>query len=621
MQTSNGLDQNISADTRRFTSHYKFMGKINLSGFAIFPNEWKKPNVVPVHKKGDKQILKNYRPLSLLPIAGKIFERLLYDKMFEFLIANNLISKNQSGFRPGDSCVNQLLSITHEIYQSFDDNLEVRAVFSDISKAFDKIWHKGLIFKLKQNGISNKILNITTDFLSFRKKRVVLNGQASPWVSIEAGVLQGSILGPLLFLIYINDLSDDLSTTAKLFADDTPLFSIVQNVSTSASHLNNDLSKISNRAFQWKMNFNPGPSKQAQAVIFSRKIIQKTCHPSIYFNNESVKQVPSQKHLELILDSKLNFQEHLQNILNKVKKTIGLLRKLLNILPREPLLTISKSFVRPHLDYGDVIYDQHYNNYFHQNLESIQYNAALAIASAIRGSSKEKFYQELGLESLKQRRWFRKLCYFFKITKNQSPKYFFDKIPTTRTACRTRNNIGNIPRFNIKHNFFKNSFLPSSVIEWNNLDKSIRSSESLALFKKNILQFIRLTPNRTFNCHNPIGIKLITRLRLGLSHLRDHKFKHNFLDCLNPICCYGQDIETTVHYLLHCPIFSDERSIFFNNIRSIDENVLSGSDPKISDTLLFGISSFNDTKNTSVLNTTIDYIFSTKRFDVPLSNF
>ena len=104
-----------------------------------FPAEWKKANVVPVHKKGDKQILKNYRPISLLPIAGKIFERLLYDRMFEFFIANNLISKNQSGFRPGDSCINQLLSITQEIYQSFNDNLEVRAVFLDIFKAFDKV--------------------------------------------------------------------------------------------------------------------------------------------------------------------------------------------------------------------------------------------------------------------------------------------------------------------------------------------------------------------------------------------------------------------------------------------------------------------------------------------------
>ena len=207
-------------------------------------------NVAPVHKKGDKQISKNYRPRSLLPIAGKIFERLLYDRMFEFFIDNNLISRNQSGFRPNDSCINQLLSITHEIYLSFDDSLGVRAVFLDIPKAFDKVWHKGLIFRLKQNGISDKVLNIITDFLSFRKQRVVLNGQRS-------------ILGPLLFLININDLSDDLSTTAKLFVDDTSLFSIVQNVNTSGSHFNSDLSKVSNWAFQWKMSFNPDPSKQA----------------------------------------------------------------------------------------------------------------------------------------------------------------------------------------------------------------------------------------------------------------------------------------------------------------------------------------------------------------------
>ena len=137
------------------------------------------------------------------------------------------------------------------------------------------------------------------------------------------------------------------------------------------------------------MSFNPDPNKQAQEVVFSRKV-QITCHPSIYFNNKSFKQVPSQKNLGLIL-GKLNFQEHLKNILNKVNKSIGLLRKLQNILPHEALLTIYKSFVRPHLEYDDVIYDQNYNNYFHQKLESIQYNAALTVTGARRGSSRENF--------------------------------------------------------------------------------------------------------------------------------------------------------------------------------------------------------------------------------------
>ena len=134
-----------------------------------FPSEWKKGNVVPIHKKDDKQCLKNYRPISLLPICGKIFEKLIFNEMFKFFIENELISPNQSGFKPGDSCINQLLAITHEIYKSFDDGFEVRGVFLDISKLFDKVWHEGLIFKLKQNGISGNLLNPLCDFLRNRK--------------------------------------------------------------------------------------------------------------------------------------------------------------------------------------------------------------------------------------------------------------------------------------------------------------------------------------------------------------------------------------------------------------------------------------------------------------------
>ena len=191
-------------------------------------------------------------------------------------------------------------------------------------------------------------------------------------------------------------------SNAKLFADDTFLFSVVHDVNTSSTVLNNDLRKISDWAIQWKMSFNPDPSKQAQEVIFSRKR-QNPNHDSIYFNNNLVNQVPSQwKHLGMHLDAKLKFEKHLDNIMSTVAKTVGLLRKLQAVLPRPSLVTIYKAFIRPHLDYGDIIYDRAYIESFHQKLESIQYNAALAITGAIRGTSRAKLCQELGLESLQE---------------------------------------------------------------------------------------------------------------------------------------------------------------------------------------------------------------------------
>ena len=238
--------------------------------------------------------------------------------------------------------------------KSFNEGLEVKIVFPNISKAFDKVWHKVPIFKLSQNGISGNLLDISSDFLSDTKQRVVLNGQKS------TGVPQGSILRTLLFLIYINDLSGDLSSKAKLFADDTSLFNVVYDINTSSNKLKNDLKKVTNWAFQWKMSFNPDPSKQAQEVIFSQKS-KKEPHLSLVFNNANASQCKSQKHLGIILDSKLTFEDHYKTVLIKTNRTIGLLRKLKSLLPREVLITIYKAFVRLLLDYGDVLFNQAFN--------------------------------------------------------------------------------------------------------------------------------------------------------------------------------------------------------------------------------------------------------------------
>ena len=234
----------------------------------------------------------------------------------------------------------------------------------------------------------------------------------------------------------------------------TSLFSVVHDIITSPIELNSDQKKINDWAFKWKMTFNPDCSKQAQEIIFSRKL-KKATHPPLLFNNINVSQVNSQTHLGVILDVKLTFEEHLKNVFNKPNKTIGLLRKLSNLLPRQSLVAIYKAFVRPYLVYGDALYDQTFNNSFCAKMKSIQYNACLAITGAIRGTSRQKIFQELGLKSLQLRHRYRKICLFYKVFKNQHSKYLFNLIPVRSTPYATRT-VGNISLIKAKHNFFKN---------------------------------------------------------------------------------------------------------------------------------------------------------------------
>ena len=176
-------------------------------------------------KKNEKQIVSNYRAVSLLPLCTEIFAKLIFNELFAFFERGNLLSKRQSGLRPGDSCIYQLLSITPDIFLSFDSSLslETRGIFLDMSKVFDRVWNDVLLFKLKQNGVNGNPVRLIKSFLSevFLVQRFTLNRKTSHWERIRAVVLQGSISGPLYFLVCINDLTTDLKSNVKLFADDT----------------------------------------------------------------------------------------------------------------------------------------------------------------------------------------------------------------------------------------------------------------------------------------------------------------------------------------------------------------------------------------------------------------
>ena len=599
----------------------------NIIRTGRFPEQWKRANVTPVHKKEDKHLIKNYRPISLLPIFAKVFEKIVFDNLYNHLVINHLITKNQSGFRPGDSGTNQLIYLVHEIFKNFDcvENLETRSIYLDMSKAFDKVWHDGLIYKLEKNGVTGRLLVLLKNYLNNREQRVVLNGKSSDWGNINSGVPQGSVLGPLLFLVYINDLENGIKSSIKFFADDTSLFSVAKDPNATANELNNDLTLINKWAFQWKMSFNPDPTKPAEEIIFSHKK-KPLHHPPIFFNNVEVKRVSEHKHLGLILDSKLTFGSHINEKLAKARKGVGVIKYLSSHVPVRTLEHIYKTYVRPHLDFCDVIFhipvkpnmfdSSLHLSYWMEQIERLQYQAALAVTGTWKGTSLNRIYEELGWESLSSRRWFRRLTQFYKIQNNLTPEYLRTPIPPSRSHLFGLRSSNDIPSVNCNRQIFSNSFYPHAVKIWNEIGPDLRQAVSLSSFKMRILKIIRPPKRSIFNIHDPIAMKRLFQLRVGLSPLRHHKKRHNFQDTPVDKCKCLLSAETTDHFLLHCKIYTEVRFMMFQKLNPIFvANNLNLQDLNLVDLLLYGSDVLSCDTNRAILSATLEFIRNSKRFD------
>ena len=299
--------------------------------------------------------------------------------------------------------------------------------------------------------------------------------------------------------------------------------------------------------------------------------------------------------------------------MSKAMKGIDVIQKLNKTLPCHSLITAYKSFVRPHLDYADIIYNQPNNEDFTQKIERIQYNATLAITGAIKGTSQSKLYSELGFESLKFWRWFRKLCTFFQIKTIGLPKYLFDLIPQNNHLYNTLF-LEDVTTFYSKTDAFKYSFFPSTILEWNKLDRKIRQSSTLLTFRNSPLKADRPAPKPVYNIHNPNCLRLLTRLRLELSHLNEHKFNHNFKDCVDALCYCSLEVKLVPHFFLHCHYFTDIRKNLFHELQSVDKNFLKQSDNEIAELPLYGSSKFKLQQNCSILRSSIKFIIKSERF-------
>ncbi len=529
---------------------------INLSLLQCkIPKQWKLVHVVPLFKKGDKHERNNYRPVSLLPCVSKILERIVFKYLFNYLRDNGLLSKDQSGFQPGDSTVNQLAFLYNFLCKSLDEKKDVHIVFCDISKAFDRVWHKGLIHKLKNIGITGSLLQWFIDYLHDRYQKVVISGQTSSEGLIKAGVPQGSVLGPLLFLIYINDLTLVTKSKMKLFADDTTLYVDFDDPNESTHILNQDLKAIQQWADKWLVTFSP-PKTKLLSCSFKKKI-----YPDIIFNNVVLQNVNNHKHLGLTFSENLGWSAHVDMILDSVSPMSDVLKKLKYEVDRKSLEATYYSFIRPKLEYASFIWDN-CCKMDKEKLEVFQLSIARTVTGARKGTSSEALYKETNWLPLSERRKYTKLKIFCNIVDGKCPAYLTELLPNKIKENRPNSrNAENFQILKCRTETYKSSFIPSTVNLWNSIPLNSRN-------KGHFTEKLKTSSNSLFyeGCRTN-NIKH-AQLRMKCSKLNQHLFLLHVSDTTKCLC--GYEVEDNAHFFLYCPLYHIPRQKLFQSLESLN---------------------------------------------------
>ena len=581
---------------------WKIMKKSLNTG--TLPQAWKLSHIKPIFKKGDNTLPENYRPIALTSAVCKVLEKIIFKHLYNFLKQNNLISRYQSGFIPGDGTTNQLVDFTNMIYESFEDKKEIRAIFLDISKAFDRVWIRGLLAKLKSVGIKNKLYQWIEQYLSNRKQRVMVDECFSVWKETRAGVPQGSVLGPLLFLIFINDITDNIKSHIKLFADDTMIFTTVEDPVRAATILNKDLQTIQNWSETWLVNFN---AKKTKTITFGTKA-NKQLHPKLYLNQEEIVEVDSHTHLGLTMSSNGKWEEHISNLIAKTNYKLVAMRKFKHILDRKSLVKIYCSYIRPTLEYASCVWNN-CTKAQSDRLEQLQLEAARIVTGSVKGTQHKVLYCETGWLPLSDRRENSQIALLYKMVNHMVPQYLSLLVSRPGQQQYNLRNSLNIPEIFGTNEMYRQSFLPSAVKVWNKLSLDIRQSTSVNSLK-NKLNSTKCPkkPPVYYNLGSRQGQIYHARLRMQSSDLNYHKVKRHISE--NMTCACGAIREDPKHYLLFCPKYQNDRS----KLTQILDNIDFPPESDMVNNLLHGNPSLSVKDNETLFEAVIDFIVSTKRF-------
>ena len=461
------------------------------------PQEWKEANVVPVPKKGDIHEISNYRPISLLSLVSKLLEQVVHIHVSEFVQSS--LSDLQHGFRRKRSCTTQLLRVFHDVGMALDSGKEADMIYLDFSKAFDSVSHPKLLFKLEQHGISGTLFKWFTDYLNERRQRVVVDGISSSFLYATSGVPQGSILGPLLFLIFANDLPNAAKhSTVPMFADDSKCYRQITQP-RDRNLLQSDLDSLHHWSSTWDLNFN---IKKCAALRFSRR---KTSAPTqgYVLNQKPIKFAATQNDLGILVSNDLKWSSHVINIVAKANRMLGFLRRncfhLTDVNARRLLYL---SLVRSHLSFGCEIWAPQGPSADLLRLEGIQRRATKFILKDYESSYPDRL-KKLNLIPLSYWHEIKDIIFFYKC---KSGLYELDTNQFINQPLHhsTRSSSGDFLRPNLcKTSLFRDSYFNRIVFLWNNLSSGIKASSSVAILKTKLYIYYTNKLNTVFDIDRP----------------------------------------------------------------------------------------------------------------------
>ena len=445
------------------------------------PREWKEARISAIFKKGNKKCTKNYRPISLTCILCKLLEQIVRDSIVNHMITNKFFTKKQFGFINGRSTGLQLLRALDEWTGSLENGNYTDCIYMDFQKAFDTVPHKRLMAKLTTYGITDPLYTWISSFLSNRRQYVDLNNEKSNWAPVLSGIPQGSVLGPILFVIYINDLPENLQSSVLLFADDTKIFREIANISDIRT-LQDDLNKLSDWSEKWLLKFHPDK-------CISLSIGNKTM-PNYHYslktgnNNHKLEWVDDVKDIGVVIDNSLNFDKHINAKINKANQMMGIIRRSYRFLDNQTFKLLYKALVRCHFDYASTIWNPFKKKHI-DAIESVQRRATKQLPNMNNLSYQDRL-KSLKLPTLAYRRLRGDVIEIYKIVHAIYDKDVCDGIlnfrrPHQRPGIRGHEFI--LTQESIKKPLRKNFLAKRVITIWNSIPYNVVNAQSLNVFK------------------------------------------------------------------------------------------------------------------------------------------